>query len=102
MMSTIPGRRLSDVARASLKKRCKSSHPRGALTRASWMLRWDFRGWQLNDPDLRDIPVILVTAAGFSRNSLRTQLGAIEVVAKPFLPSEILTAIKIVRRSTRL
>ena len=62
---------------------------------------WDFRGWQLNDPDLRNIPVVLVTAAGFSRNSLRTQFGAIEVVAKPFLPSEILAAIKTVHRSTR-
>src|SRR4051812_35441721 len=27
---------------------------------------WDFRFWQLRDPDLRDIPVVLVTAAGFS------------------------------------
>jgi CheY-like chemotaxis protein len=62
---------------------------------------WDFRDWQLNDPDLRNIPVVLVTAAGFSRNSLRTQFGAIEVVGKPFLPSEILTAIKLVGRSTR-
>ena len=60
---------------------------------------WDFRDWQLHDPDVRDIPVVLVTAAGFSRSSLRTQFGSIEVVAKPFLPSEILTAIKMVRRS---
>jgi len=63
---------------------------------------WDFRFWQLNDPDLRDIPVVLVTAAGFSHSSLRTQFGEIEVVAKPFLSSEILAAIKTVHRSTSL
>jgi CheY-like chemotaxis protein len=62
---------------------------------------WDFRDGQLSDPDLRDIPVVLVTAAGFSRSSLRTQFGAIVVVAKPFLPSEILAAIKMVHGARR-
>jgi CheY-like chemotaxis protein len=60
---------------------------------------WDFRDGQLNDPELRDIPVVLVTAAGFSRSSLRTQFGAIEVVAKPLPPGAILTAIKIAHLS---
>jgi CheY-like chemotaxis protein len=63
---------------------------------------WDFRDGQLNDPELRDIPVVLVTAAGFSRSSLRTQFGTIEVVAKPFPPGAILTAIEIAHHSTRL
>ena len=63
---------------------------------------WDFRFWQLSDPDLRDIPVVLVTAAGFSHRTLRTQFGAIVVVAKPFLSDEILTAIKTVHCSTSL
>lgn len=63
---------------------------------------WDFRFCQLRDPDLRDIPVVLVTAAGFSRTTLRTQFGAIEVVAKPFLSAEILTVIKAVHCSTSL
>ena len=63
---------------------------------------WDFRFWQLRDPDLRDIPVVLVTAAGFSRRTLRKQFGAIEVVAKPFLSAEILTVIKTVHRATSL
>ncbi len=61
---------------------------------------WDFRIGLLNDPALRDIPVVLVTAAGFSRASLCTQFGAIEVVAKPFRPGEILAAIKTVHCST--
>jgi CheY-like chemotaxis protein len=63
---------------------------------------WDFRDGQLNDPDLRDIPVVLVTAAGFSRNSLHMQFGAIGVVAKPFPPSEILAAIMVAHQSRRL
>ena len=62
---------------------------------------WDFRDGQLSDPELRDIPVVLVTAAGFSRSSLHTQFGAIEVVAKPLLGVEILTAIKRVHRAIR-
>jgi CheY-like chemotaxis protein len=44
---------------------------------------WDFRQEQLKDDDLKEIPVIVLTAAGFSRTSIREQFGDIELVSKP-------------------
>src|SRR4051812_30460195 len=44
---------------------------------------WDFRQRQLADPRLRNIPVVIITAAGFSDTSLKAQFGDIEFVAKP-------------------
>src|SRR5262245_23155992 len=34
---------------------------------------WDFRAEQLRDPGLRDIPVVVITATGFSATSIRGQ-----------------------------
>ena len=36
------------------------------------------------------IPVVLVTAAGFSPDSMRSQLGPIEMCPKPIQPAELL------------
>jgi CheY-like chemotaxis protein len=44
---------------------------------------WDFRHEQLNDPSLRDIPVLVVTASGFSRDTIRMQFGDVELIPKP-------------------
>jgi CheY-like chemotaxis protein len=44
---------------------------------------WDFRAEQLADPSLRDIPVVVISASGFSRDTLRRQLCAYEVLPKP-------------------
>jgi CheY-like chemotaxis protein len=55
---------------------------------------WDFRTEQLRDPDLRDIPVIIITAAGFSVETMRAQLGDIELVPKPLPTEQLLTAVK--------
>ena len=44
---------------------------------------WDFRYVQLNDPSLRDIPVLLVTASGFSPETIRLQFGDVELIRKP-------------------
>jgi len=44
---------------------------------------WDFRHIQLNDPALRDIPVLLVTASGFSLETIRKQFGDVELIRKP-------------------
>jgi CheY-like chemotaxis protein len=44
---------------------------------------WDFRHVQLNDPSLRDIPVLLVTASGFSHETIRMQFGDVELIRKP-------------------
>jgi len=44
---------------------------------------WDFRHVQLSDPSLRDIPVLLVTASGFSLETIRLQFGNVELIRKP-------------------
>ncbi len=44
---------------------------------------WDFRQQQLLDAALKDIPVVVVTAAGFSRGTIRTQFGNVDVLPKP-------------------
>jgi len=44
---------------------------------------WDFRHEQLRDPALKDIPVVVVTAAGFSREMIRAQFGKVDVFPKP-------------------
>ena len=44
---------------------------------------WDFRAEQLADPSLRATPVVVITASGFSQNTLLHQLKAYEVLAKP-------------------
>lgn len=44
---------------------------------------WDFRAELLADPALRDIPVVVITAAGFSPETIRHQLRARDVLSKP-------------------
>jgi CheY-like chemotaxis protein len=44
---------------------------------------WDFRAQQLQEPALKDIPVFILTAAGFSNETIRTQFGEIPFVPKP-------------------
>ena len=55
---------------------------------------WDFRHEQLKDAELRDIPVIVFTATGFSEASVKAQLGVAEVVPKPLSPARLLGAIQ--------
>jgi CheY-like chemotaxis protein len=54
---------------------------------------WDFRYEQLNDAMLRDIPVVIVTASGFSAGTLRMQFGDVELIRKPVDYSELLGAL---------
>ena len=54
---------------------------------------WDFRSAQLRDPVLRDIPVVVVTAAGFSRDSIRTQFGDVALIPKPVPLDDLLEAL---------
>jgi CheY-like chemotaxis protein len=56
---------------------------------------WDFRTEQLKDVDLRDIPVVVVTAATASEAALKAQLGDISLMRKPPMQDEL---IEIVRR----
>jgi CheY-like chemotaxis protein len=44
---------------------------------------WDFRHEQLRDPTLKDIPVVVITATGFSDNTVRMQLGEVALLPKP-------------------
>jgi CheY-like chemotaxis protein len=55
---------------------------------------WDFRQQQLKDEDLKDIPVVVITAAGFSEASVRTQFGDIEFVPKPPPANALLAAVR--------
>jgi CheY-like chemotaxis protein len=59
---------------------------------------WDFRHAQLQEKDLKDIPVVVATAAGFSDISTGAQFGDIELVSKPPPPAAL---IDVVRRCCR-
>ena len=54
---------------------------------------WDFRQAQLEDPELRGIPVVVVSAAGFSPDTIRMQFGEVEQVPKPVHHFELLEAL---------
>jgi CheY-like chemotaxis protein len=54
---------------------------------------WDFRNAQRADPMLKDVPVAIVTAAGFSEGTIRTQFGDVSLVRKPPAPGELLATV---------
>ena len=54
---------------------------------------WDFRHLQLQDPGLRDIPVVIVTAAGFSVETVHMQFGEVALIPKPVPLVDLLTAL---------
>ncbi|HEY4395672.1 MAG TPA: response regulator [Polyangia bacterium] len=54
---------------------------------------WDFRQDQLADPALREIPVVVITASGIGAESLRRDMGDVQLVAKPFTCESLLRAI---------
>jgi CheY-like chemotaxis protein len=60
---------------------------------------WDFRAAQLADPGLREIPVIVMSASGFGRDTIRTQLKTFDVVPKPL---ELDAFLKTVRQACGL
>ena len=55
---------------------------------------WDFRNEQLRDPALRDIPVVVITATGFSANTIRAQFGDVALLSKPVPFSELLALLE--------
>ena len=55
---------------------------------------WDFRAAQLADPALRDIPVIVISASGFARDTLRSQLNTFDVVSKPIELDDFLKSVR--------
>jgi CheY-like chemotaxis protein len=44
---------------------------------------WDFRAEQLADPALRDTPLVIITASGFSRETLQHQFRTDDILLKP-------------------
>jgi CheY-like chemotaxis protein len=54
---------------------------------------WEFRRQQVGDDDLKDIPVVVVSAAGLSEAQVRAQLGDVDVLPKPSSPETILAAV---------
>lgn len=44
---------------------------------------WDFRHVQMADLNLRDIPVIVTTSAGFRTENIRSQFGDVHFLPKP-------------------
>ena len=54
---------------------------------------WDFRNEQLRNPALKDIPVVVVTAAGFSVESIYTQFGNVVLIRKPVPYLDLLEAL---------
>jgi CheY-like chemotaxis protein len=55
---------------------------------------WDFRANQLKDPELEDVPGVLVSATGFSSQSIRTQFGDLPYLRKPTDPDELVSTLK--------
>ncbi|HEY2594232.1 MAG TPA: response regulator [Chloroflexota bacterium] len=54
---------------------------------------WDFRYEQLRDPALKDIPVLVISASGFSADTIRAHLGNVELIPKPVPYVELLVAL---------
>ena|SRR5581483_3125310 len=44
---------------------------------------WDFRAEQLRSPAIRETPVIILSATGFSRRTIHAQFGGVEYLPKP-------------------
>jgi CheY-like chemotaxis protein len=54
---------------------------------------WDFRHIQMADQRLKDIPVIVVSASGFSAEAIRSQFGGAQFIPKPIDPVDLVDAI---------
>jgi CheY-like chemotaxis protein len=55
---------------------------------------WDFRAEQLKDDDLKDIPVVVMTAATVTEAALRATFGDIAFLPKPLSHERLLSAIR--------
>ena len=55
---------------------------------------WDFRTEQMRDPDLASVPVVIVSAAGFSAESIRLQFRPAAYVVKPIEHAALLDVLR--------
>jgi CheY-like chemotaxis protein len=62
---------------------------------------WDFRQAQLEDPALASVPVVVVTASGFSPETIHREFAPAAFVSKPIQPTVLLEAIDRSLRSPR-
>ena len=54
---------------------------------------WDFRSEQERDPAFARVPVVIVSAAGFSQESIRTQFRPAAYVPKPLERAKLLDVV---------
>jgi CheY-like chemotaxis protein len=54
---------------------------------------WDFRSEQQRDPAFARVPVVIVSAAGFSHESIRTQFRPAAYVPKPLERAKLLDVV---------
>jgi CheY-like chemotaxis protein len=55
---------------------------------------WAFRSEQIECPNLKDLAIVVITAAGFSLESIRLQFGDVPFIPKPADPEELLMMVK--------
>jgi CheY-like chemotaxis protein len=55
---------------------------------------WDFRTEQMRDPQLAAVPVVIVSASGFSRESIQTQFRPAAFVEKPIERTTLLGVLR--------
>jgi|KBSMisStandDraft_5_1062788.scaffolds.fasta_scaffold146945_2 CheY-like chemotaxis protein len=60
---------------------------------------WDFRSEQMRDPRLAAVPVVVVSASGFSQESIRTQFRPAAYMEKPIEGTVLLDVIRELVRS---
>ena len=60
---------------------------------------WDFRTAQLNEPSLAGIPVLVISASGFSRQTVLKQLAVDGYLSKPVDPATVASALDNLRAS---
>jgi len=56
---------------------------------------WGFRQEQMKDAELKEIPVVVMTAAGVSEGSVKTKFGDIEFLPKPSNDKAFLRAVRL-------
>ena len=80
--------------------RLRGNAPRPAVILLDLMMPgmdgWDFRNEQMRDPKLAQVPVVIVSASGFSLESIRTQFRPAAYVQKPIEKNELLGVLRAV------
>ena len=61
---------------------------------AGFMDGWDFRSEQMRDPELARVPVVIVSASGFSAESIRLQFRPAAYVPKPIERAALLDVLR--------